>query len=111
MEGMKISAFSLGLNCLAALRDTVTGYEFKGIADSPKIHQEAASRFQFGNNVDLLGIFESLVSQVFVANTAWVFPTLPYLRTSPSLNFFKMEVCERADIKRCMYYGASLWVL
>ncbi len=104
---MKVTGIVLGVVCFALINGYADGYDLKDIAKLSNNTQEMYQTFQFGNNIDLLGLANFFVSQVFVANTAWVFPTLPLLRTSPSLNFYKLEVCERADIKRCMYYGAS----
>jgi hypothetical protein len=46
-----------------------------------------------------------VINQIFHANLDALFPTLPLLRLSPSLDFYRLTACPRKDVATCMYYG------
>jgi hypothetical protein len=56
-------------------------------------------------NIVGLGIF--LLSQIFAAKTTDIFPTLHVFQLSLNTTFYKLKICDRADVKSCMYSGAS----
>jgi hypothetical protein len=100
---MKVTGLLPGLLCLVT-QGFVKGREATHIENSPVIHGEhywglrtSSKKFEF-------------VSQTFIASTTWLFPTYPFIRPSPSLAFYRLEVCERVDIKPCMIYGAWIGV-
>jgi hypothetical protein len=100
------------LCCVAGLQLTIMqGVVLGSVLGSTPLFsgssQTAFAEIEKENSVELLTIFSFLASQIFVANTAWVFPTLPFLRLNPSVRFTKLEVFDRKYIGTHMYYGIS----
>jgi hypothetical protein len=44
-------------------------------------------------------------AQLFQCPIDAIVPTLWYIRPTPSLDFYKMKVCSRRDVAKCMYRG------
>jgi hypothetical protein len=44
-------------------------------------------------------------AQLFQCSFDSIVPTLWYIRPTPSLDFYKMKVCSRRDVAKCMYRG------
>jgi hypothetical protein len=44
-------------------------------------------------------------NQINVANVNDLFPVRPFIRLTPSLNFYRLTACPRKDIGKCLYHG------
>lgn len=56
------------------------------------------------NPLDIGSILETLAAQFYHASTNDVFPTT-LLTLNPSMERFRLDVCSREEITKCMYYG------
>jgi hypothetical protein len=54
------------------------------------------------------GVFWRFIeAQVYRAKIGDLVPTTPLLMLSPALDQYKMALCPRADVNKCMYYGVA----
>jgi hypothetical protein len=114
--GLSSQVFSNLSRCLVLLvtfmqlRMPVLGSDVRTMASSTDSHQVAVQKYQTIGGIDPLTMDNFISSQIFVANTACVFPTLPLLRLTPSLTFDKLDVFQKSDIGNHMYYGAHITI-
>jgi hypothetical protein len=59
----------------------------------------------YGEFGDPATIEKFVVAQVFRARLNDTFPTIPLFRANPSLDFYKLRGCPRAEVARCLRYG------
>ncbi len=71
---------------------------------------EVAKKWQetYGDLTDPGVLLLVVFNQIFHANVDALFPTLPLLRGSPSLDFYRLTSCPRKDVATCMYYGEGV---
>jgi hypothetical protein len=81
--------------------------------DTSKPGQALQQRQEPAGNLSDPGVWVLTIrDQIFHANLDDLFPTQPWLRLNPSLNFYRLTACPRKDIATCMYYGdAGCWCL
>jgi hypothetical protein len=90
---------------LMTMQGVVLGSGVESTAVLSDFSQASLLKGENENSVDLLTLTSFILSQIYVADTAAVFPTLPFLRLSPSLRFTKLEVFDKKDVGTHMYYG------
>jgi hypothetical protein len=58
------------------------------------------------NFFDIGSIAERIAALFFHASTSDIFPTTP-ITVSPTNQRFRLDVCSRQDVGKCMYYGEA----
>jgi hypothetical protein len=78
------------------------------LADIAKMSRVAQSfNDAYGNFSDPSAIVYWWFSQLYNAQLGQTFPTNPKLRINPqNINFYQLRSCARADVGRCLLYGA-----
>jgi hypothetical protein len=82
-------------------------------AASPAVLKEVAKGVEvakqwkeaYGDLADPGVLLLVVFTQIFQANLDALFLTLPLLRGSPSLDFYRLTSCARKHGATCMYYG------
>eukprot|EP00884_Botryococcus_braunii_P008620 jgi/Botrbrau1/1775/Bobra.0217s0030.1 len=67
--------------------------------------QERTDTTAQSNNLDILSLSWVITAQFLHASTSDIFPTTPLSLDPLSSQRYKLDVCSRSEIAKCMYYG------